>query len=113
MFKTEHKRILNTFTGLTCLLMLFSVNASAEDKGKTTYDTACVMCHKGGVMGAPKLGNKSDWDSRIAKGKDVLYKNAINGFKGSKGVMPPKGGNAKLSDQDVKAAVDYLISNVK
>ncbi len=68
------------------------------------------MCHGPGIAGAPKLGDKADWGPRIAKGKDTLYKHAIEGFTGSKGVMPPKGGATTLSDDEVKTAVDYMVS---
>lgn len=57
-------------------------------------------------MNSPKLGDKAAWGPRIAKGKDVLYKNALNGFN----LMPPKGGNAGLKDEDLKAAVDFMLS---
>jgi len=57
-------------------------------------------------MGAPKLGDKAAWEPRIAKGKDSVYTNALNGVK----LMPPKGGNASLKDEDVKSAVDFMIS---
>ena len=67
------------------------------------------MCHAAGVAGAPKPGDKADWGPRIAQGKDTLYKHAIEGFTGAKGSMPARGGNAKMSDEDVKAAVDYMV----
>lgn len=57
-------------------------------------------------MGAPKLGDKAAWGPRIAKGKDALYTSAISGFK----LMPPKGGNPSLKDEEVKAVVDFMIS---
>jgi cytochrome c5 len=59
------------------------------------------------------LGSKEDWAPRIAQGKDVLYKHAIEGFTGEKGVMPPKGANPSLSDDDVKAAVDYMQAKIQ
>ena len=62
-----------------------------------------------GAAGAPKLGDKGAWGSRIAAGMDSLYKNAING----KGAMPPKGGSMALSDDDVKAAVAYMVEQSK
>jgi len=77
--------------------------------GKKTYDAACAMCHAAGVAGAPKTGDKAAWKPRIAKGKDVLYGSAIKG----KNLMPPKGGAASLPDGDIKAAVDYLVSQAK
>lgn len=93
--------------------LFFSVNAMANNNGKAVYDSTCHMCHKTGVMGAPKFGNKDDWAPRIAKGKDTLYQHALHGFKGKKGVMPAKGGKSQLSDADVKAAVDYMVAHAK
>lgn len=77
--------------------------------GKSVFGKACSLCHAAGVAGAPKPGDKADWGPRIAQGKETLYKHAIEGFTGSKGVMPPKGGSSALSDDDVKAAVDYMV----
>ena len=79
------------------------------DKGKKVYDTACVVCHQTGVGGAPKVGDKAAWADRIAQGEATLVERAIKGFQGKTGMMPPKGGRADLSDEDVKAAVSYMI----
>lgn len=79
------------------------------DKGKKVYDTACVVCHQTGVGGAPKVGDKAAWADRIAQGEATLADRAIKGFQGKTGMMPPKGGRADLSDEDVKAAVSYMI----
>lgn len=79
------------------------------DAGKSVYGKTCALCHAAGVAGAPKPGDKDDWGPRIAQGNDTLYKHAIEGFTGSKGVMPPKGGSTSLADDDVKAAVDYMV----
>lgn len=76
--------------------------------GKSVYNKTCALCHGAGVAGAPKPGDKADWGPRIAQGKDTLYKHAIEGFTGAKGMMPARGGSASLSDADVKAAVDYM-----
>lgn len=86
--------------------------ASASDlaKGEEVFKKTCFMCHATGVAGAPKVGDKADWGPRIAQGKATLYEHAINGFTGKKGTMPAKGGNPALSDADVKAAVDYMVS---
>lgn len=78
--------------------------------GKAIYSKSCALCHSAGVGGAPKSGDKADWGPRIAQGKDVLYKHAIEGFTGAKGMMPARGGNSALSDDEVKAAVDYQVS---
>lgn len=82
-------------------------------KGEKIYKTTCAICHATGAAGAPTLGNKPDWEPRIAQGKDTLYTHAINGFTGKKGAMPPKGGNTSLADDDVKAGVDYMVSKSK
>lgn len=76
--------------------------------GKSVYGKTCALCHGAGVAGAPKPGDKADWAPRIAQGKDILYKHAMEGFTGSKGVMPARGGSTTLSDEDVKAAVDFM-----
>ena len=87
--------------------------AGAEDKGKSVYDTTCMACHASGVAGAPKLGDKAAWVARIAQGNDTLHTHAIKGFQGKAGMMPPKGGNMGLKDDDVKAAVDYMVGKAK
>lgn len=76
--------------------------------GKGVYGNTCAMCHAAGVAGAPKPGDKADWGPRIAQGKDTLYKHAIEGFNGSKGAMPARGGSTTLSDDELKAAVDFM-----
>ncbi len=59
----------------------------------------------------PQLGNAADWEARIAQG-EMIFENAINGYTGSSGMMmPPKGGNPALSDEEVRAAVDYIIES--
>ncbi len=78
--------------------------------GQKVYQASCIACHGAGIAGAPMVGNAAAWTSRIEAGADSLYTNAINGFQGSSGVMPGKGGNAALSDDEVKAAVDYMVS---
>lgn len=74
--------------------------------GEKTYKNACFTCHDTGVAGSPKIADTTVWAPRIATGLDALYNSAIKG----KGVMPPKGGNSGLSDENVKAAVDYIVS---
>lgn len=85
------------------------VAAAADNAaGKSVYNKVCSLCHGAGVAGAPKPGDKADWDARMAQGMDVLVKHATEGFTGQKGMMPPKGGNAALTDADIKAAVAYM-----
>jgi cytochrome c5 len=82
--------------------------ASAPD-GKKVYDGVCAVCHGAGIAGAPKFGDKAAWAPRLKTGIDTLHASAIKG----KAAMPPKGGNAGLSDADVKAAVDYMAAAAK
>lgn len=84
----------------------------AAADGKKVYDAACVACHGTGVAGAPKTGDKAAWSARIAQGPATLYEHAIKGFKGKAGYMPPKGGSS-ASDDEVKAAVDYMVAASK
>ncbi|AJP59157.1 cytochrome C [Pandoraea vervacti] len=79
------------------------------EAGKKLYDTVCMACHASGVMNAPKFGDKAAWAPRIATGIDTLHNAAIKGLN----AMPPKGGAANASDDDVKAAVDYMVSAAK
>ncbi|RYF15102.1 MAG: cytochrome c5 family protein [Comamonadaceae bacterium] len=83
---------------------------TATGPGADTYAKSCAACHAAGVTGAPKPGDKADWGPRIAQGKETLYTHALQGYTGKKGVMPPKGGFANLSDDEVKAAVDYMVA---
>ncbi len=83
---------------------------AAPHPGEASYKKVCAMCHSAGVAGAPKPGDKADWGPRIAQGKDTLYKHALEGFTGQKGMMPSRGGAATMPDEDVKAAVDYMVS---
>ena len=76
--------------------------------GKSVYNRTCALCHGAGIAGAPKPGDKADWGPRIAQGKDTMYKHAIEGFTGEKGMMPARGGGSTLSDEEVKAAVDFM-----
>lgn len=80
----------------------------SADAGKKIYDSACMACHGSGVLGAPKLGDKAAWADRIKQGPALLHEHAIKGIRG----MPPKGGSA-ASEDEVKAAVDYMAAAAK
>ena len=77
---------------------------SAKVDGKAVFEANCKACHGGLIPGAPAVGKKEDWAPRIKQGKDTLHKHALEGFNS----MPAKGGNGSLSDDEVKAAVDYM-----
>lgn len=82
--------------------------ADNAQAGKALYTQVCQACHAAGVLGAPKFGNKGDWAPRLKDPMNVIYSYALHG----KGNMPPKGGS-NASDDDVKAAVDYMVSAAK
>jgi cytochrome c5 len=81
----------------------------APKSGEQVVQAVCAACHSTGAANAPKTGDKAAWAPRIAQGMDALYKSALNG----KAVMPARGGNPALSDDEVKAAVDYLVKQSK
>ncbi|MCK2127170.1 c-type cytochrome [Thauera aromatica] len=87
--------------------------APANAVGEGVYKKVCALCHAAGVAGAPMPGNKDEWAPRIAQGEETLYKHALEGFTGAKGMMPARGGGTSLSDDEVKAAVDYMVAKSK
>ena len=86
-----------------------TASATSASEGKAVYDETCHVCHATGLAGSPKFGDKAAWAPRIATGKEALYTAALHGLN----AMPPKGGNASLSDAQVKAAVDYMVAAAK
>jgi len=84
--------------------------AAAAIDGAGVYQNACMACHAAGIAGAPRVGDAAAWAERIAQGNETLYTNAIQGLQGPAGVMPAKGGNMSLSDDEVKAAVDHMVA---
>jgi len=81
--------------------------------GSVIFGNLCTGCHTTGAGNAPKL-EKAAWAARIAQGKDTLHKHAIEGYTGPDGgVMPPKGGNPALTDEQVIATVDWMLDNLK
>jgi len=80
--------------------------------GSVIYNNLCTGCHTSGVGNAPTL-DPAHWTSRIAQGTETLYKHAIEGYTGPDGgIMPPKGGNPALTDEQVKATVDWMLSQI-
>lgn len=95
-----------TIIGITTLAVLCSVGQVAAADGKAVYDKGCGGCHN--AMD-PKLGDKAKWAPLIKKGADELLAAVVKG----KGPMPPKGGQASASNDDLKAAVEYMIGKAK
>lgn len=95
--------------GMVMAVIMLVMGQAQADDGKAVYGSACAVCHATGAMAAPKTGDKAKWAVLLKKGMDVLYENSIKGFK----AMPAKGGKPQLSDGEVKAAVDYMVSQSK
>ena len=84
--------------------------------GKTIFDHLCTTCHTNKATGAPDIHDKAAWAPRVAQGLDTLLKHAIDGYSGKDGkgaLMPPKGGNPALTDAQVKATVEWMLTQVK
>ncbi|HEX6832645.1 MAG TPA: c-type cytochrome [Rudaea sp.] len=81
--------------------------------GKTIFGNLCQTCHTNAATGAPLITDKGAWAPRIAQGLDTLVKHAIEGYQGQKGQMPARGGNPALNDAQVKATVEWMLSQVK
>jgi cytochrome c5 len=83
--------------------------AAAAADGKAVYDKVCFACHLQSVAGSPKLGDKAAWAPRLQTGTDAMVQSVIKG----KGAMPPKAGNPSLSDAEIRAAVEFMVSQSK
>ena len=96
---------------LYCAFALLPAGAFA-DEGGDIYRQACAFCHAAGIQGipgVPKLGTQTDWSDRLAAGRSEMLRSVLRG----KGAMPPKGGNASLSDTQATEALDYMLSKIK
>ena len=84
-----------------------TVAAGAVDvaAGEKIYQSACFACHLSGVAGAPKIDDPAAWEPRLGQGMAGLLQSVTNG----KGVMPPKGGFAHLTDDDLRNAVEFML----
>ncbi len=117
--------------GVTCVLSLTGCGGENEDArtspempvfedealmaGRGVWLGTCRACHLLGVAGAPALTDFAQWDQRLPKGKELLYQSALNGIRGDDGKyrMPPRGGNDRLTEEQVRLAVDYKIAAVE
>ena len=80
--------------------------------GAVIYQNLCAGCHTSGAGGAPTLA-AAQWTGRLAQGAETLHRHAIEGYTGAAGVMPAKGGNPALTDEQVIATVDWMVDNLK
>lgn len=96
---------------LVCCIFAWPT-AGFADEGSDVYRQTCAICHAvgvPGVPGVPKLGSRMDWGDRLVTGRTELLHSVLRG----KGSMPPKGGNASLSDVQAEAALDYMLSKIE
>ena len=106
MYPSRNKSSTITLVLLALLATTGVVTAADIRSGKEVYDASCGGCHASGVLGAPKLGDNQDWGNREQQGFEVLLTHALKGFKN----MPAKGGNPTIKDQEVEAAVKYMLA---
>ena len=106
--KEDPQRVIDRIKPIGTVVIAEATPASGNMTGQQVFAQVCKTCHEPGIAGAPKAGNKSDWAPRIAEGEATLVSHAINGFQGKTGVMPPKGGNPSLTDDEVHRAVIYM-----
>ena len=78
---------------------------TASSDGQKIYQRSCQACHATGAAGAPKLGDKAAWALRIAKGNDAMLSSVKNGLK----AMPPKGTCMSCSEDELRAAMEYMV----
>lgn len=110
---------------LTVKTALLGYDSGAEDRlrkttevvemsrGKDIYMNTCHVCHNTGLSGAPKITDAENWHTRLNQGIKQIYVHAIEGYQGLNGFMPAKGGNMQLSDEEVKAAVEFMLKDIK
>jgi len=77
------------------------VTEHVAKSGAEVVKGVCAMCHAAGLMNAPKIGDKGQWEPRIAQGYETLVSHAVNGIR----TMPAKGGNPDLTEAEIAAAV--------
>lgn len=100
---------MKNLTNVMVASLLLAVSGSVLADGQKTYQASCQACHASGAAGAPKLGDKAAWAPRIATGMDAMLAVAIKG----KVAMPPRGACAACTDDDLKAAIEYMVSQSK
>ncbi len=93
----------------SCGAMTAVAAGGSVRSGEEVYNAACVACHASGAAGAPKLGDVAAWSSRIARGREVLHDSGLNGVAGTG--MIARGGCMNCSDDEIVAAVDYMVDN--
>jgi cytochrome c5 len=104
----DEQHVLERIKPVGTVVLAAAGAASGSLSGQQVFAQVCKTCHETGLAGAPKAGDKAAWAPRIAEGEKTLLQHAIAGYQGKTGVMPPKGGNPDLTDDEVHRAVVYL-----
>src|SRR5262245_20256702 len=105
----REKQEMNAMAFGAALAAFVLVQPVVAADGKTIYGQTCAACHASGLAGAPKVGDKAAWAPRTGVGKGGLVASVVKG----KGAMPPKAGNASLTEEDIGAAIDYMLEQIK
>ena len=100
--------VIARITPVGSIVMAEATGPKGNLTGEQVFAQVCKTCHEAGLAGAPKAGDKAAWGARIAQGEKTLLQHAIAGFQGKAGVMPAKGGNSDLTDDEVHRAVVYI-----
>lgn len=93
---------------LSAAALFLAAAQALADAGEETFKARCSLCHQGGAGGAPRIGNRSEWEPRAARGKLALYETALKGKPNT--AMMARGGFRDLSDHEVMSAVDYMVA---
>ena len=108
----DERRVLERIQPVGTVVLAAPSGPKGALTGEQVFAQVCKTCHEAGIAGAPKAGDKAAWGPRVAEGEATLVQHAIAGFQGKSGVMPPKGGNGDLTDDEVQRAVVYMANQV-
>jgi cytochrome c5 len=109
--ESDQNQVLSRIQAIGSVALAEASGPKGALTGEQVYGQVCKTCHEAGIAGAPKFGDKALWSARIAEGENTLFQHAIAGFQGKSGAMPAKGGNADLTDDEVKRAVVYMVNH--
>jgi cytochrome c5 len=110
--KEDDARILARIKAVGSVVLADASAPKGNLPGEAVYAQVCKTCHDPGIAGAPKTGDKAAWQPRLAQGQATMVQHAIAGYQGKAGVMPPRGGNADLTDAEVERAVVHMANQV-
>ena len=94
--------------GDACASGLGAAPSGAPRSGAEVYQASCAACHNAGVGGAPRISARTDWPARLARGRELLYEHALQGFN----AMPARGACPNCADGEIRAAVDHMLDSL-